>query len=232
MATSRVVVADVALNLLSGDQFVFEGLHFQLRLDRPKAGLHERVVVAVVSTAHALPHASTAKTGGNRSSRSRALGSEIPIGEVSAVRAGADQRIAGAAIVTHRRLTKEHVGRIISRIGEEAKIIVQHEDPQTGRRRKYASAHDLRRGCAQRLINAGVSAETLKVLLRHEDFATTEKFYGATRAAQSAAAEIYEKLGKTGAEDALVGGFVGGNQQHLRLTDEELRKLKNLLARL
>jgi hypothetical protein len=46
------------------------------------------------------------------------------------------------------------------------------------------------------------------------------------------AAEIYEKLGKTDADDASMEGFVGGDQQHLRLTDEELRKLKDLLTRL
>ena len=43
---------------------------------------------------------------------------------------------------------------------------------------------------AQRLINAGVSAETLKVVMRHRDFATTERFYGARKQAQSAAAEM------------------------------------------
>ncbi len=58
-------------------------------------------------------------------------------------------------------------------IGKQAKIIVQQPDKETGRRLKYSTAHDLRRGCAHRLINAGVSAETLKVILRHKDFATT-----------------------------------------------------------
>jgi integrase len=77
------------------------------------------------------------------------------------------------------RLTKERVGRVIAMIGRKAGIVVQRADEETGRRVKYASAHDLRRGCAQRLINAGVSAETLKVLMRHNDFATTEKHYEA-----------------------------------------------------
>ena len=31
-------------------------------------------------------------------------------------------------------------------------------------------------------------------MLRHKDFATTEKFYGATKAAQAAATEIHNKL--------------------------------------
>lgn len=140
------------------------------------------------------------------------------------------QRDARLAVTSERRLTKERVGRVISLIGEEAGIIVQQEDPENGKRRKYASAHDLRRGCAQRLINAGVSAETLKVVLRHKDFATTEKFYGATRAAQSAAAEIYDKLGPECSKTELVGGLVGGNKEAPQLSAEELQKLKSLLA--
>ena len=83
---------------------------------------------------------------------------------------------------------------MISTIGEQAGIVVQQADETTGRRIKYASAHDLRRSCAHRLINAGVSAETLKVVLRHEDFKTTERFYGAVRVAQSAASEVHQKL--------------------------------------
>ncbi len=95
--------------------------------------------------------------------------------------------------VAHQRLGKEKVSRVIAEIGKSAKIIVQDEDRRTAKRLKYASAHDIRRGFAKRLINAGVSAETLKLILRHEDFRTTEKFYGATRAVQSAADEIRSK---------------------------------------
>ena len=114
-------------------------------------------------------------------------------------------------------------------IGEQARIVVQQLDEETGRRLKYASAHDLRRGCAQRLINAGVSAETLKVVLRHKDFNTTERFYGATRAAQSAAAEIHEKLVAARTESPFVGGLVGGTKEAPQLSAEELLKLKSLL---
>lgn len=89
------------------------------------------------------------------------------------------------------RLTKERVGRVISLIGREAKIIVQVEDKEAKKRLKFASAHDIRRGCAERLINQGVTAETLKLVLRHSNFATTEKFYGAVKDAQAAAAEIH-----------------------------------------
>ncbi len=45
-------------------------------------------------------------------------------------------------------------------------------------------------GQSQRLINPGVSAETLKVILRHKDFATTEKHYARGRSAQAAAREL------------------------------------------
>ena len=92
------------------------------------------------------------------------------------------------------RLTKERVSRVISKIGMEAKVIVRPADERNQTRVKYASGHDLRRSCALRLINAGVSAETLTVVMRHSDFATTQKFYGAMRSAQSAAAEVREKM--------------------------------------
>ncbi len=75
------------------------------------------------------------------------------------------------------------------------------------------------------LINAGVSAETLKVVMRHRDFTTTEKYYAATRAAQSAAAEIYERLASKS----------NNNQQKAttevisQLSTKELKKLKALL---
>jgi hypothetical protein len=74
------------------------------------------------------------------------------------------------------------------------------------------------------LINAGVSAETLKVVLRHKDFNTTERFYGATRAAQSAAAEIHDKLSAQ-----LKGQFSGDCKETPQLSPVELLKLKTLL---
>lgn len=107
-------------------------------------------------------------------------------------------RVNGSSIASARagRLTAERVSRVIAVIGKRANVIVRQEDKERGRRIKFASAHDLRRSCAERLINAGVSAETLMVIMRHKDFATTRKFYGARRASQSAAAEILEELTK------------------------------------
>ncbi len=101
--------------------------------------------------------------------------------------------------------------------------------PRTGSRLKYASAHDIRRGYAKRLIDAGVSAETVKVVMRHKDFATTEKHYGAIRSTQVAAEEVRQKLSPTVGSDRLVGGLMGGQTKTPQLTAEELAKLKSLL---
>ncbi len=111
------------------------------------------------------------------------------------------------------RLTKERVSRVIALIGKKANIVVRQADERTGVRLKYASAHDIRRGCARRLINAGVSAETLKVIMRHADFATTEKHYGAMRSAQAAANEVRSQLATDATSDALVGGLMGGQRK-------------------
>jgi len=104
-------------------------------------------------------------------------------------------------------LTTEHVSRVICKIGKAANVVVQQADEPKGKRVKYASAHDLRRGCAARLIKLGVSAESLQVIMRHEDFAATQRFYSGTKAAQSAAAEVYAKLGAGSKDSELVGGL-------------------------
>ncbi|MFN5197820.1 MAG: tyrosine-type recombinase/integrase, partial [Planctomyces sp.] len=115
-------------------------------------------------------------------------------------------------------------------------VVVQQANARTGRRKKFASAHDLRRGLAERLINAGVSAETLKVVMRHKDFGTTEKHYGAMRSAQSAGQEGLSRLSPTHQvspqNSELVGGLVGGQKKAPQLSAEELLVLKSLLAKL
>ncbi len=105
-----------------------------------------------------------------------------------------------------KRLSSDKVSRVISLIGKEAGVVVKKANKKTEVRAKYASAHDLRRGCATRLINSGVSAETLKVVMRHADFVTTEKHYGAVRSAQAAANELNSKLKSDSTVSSLVGG--------------------------
>ncbi|QDT41774.1 Tyrosine recombinase XerC [Gimesia alba] len=147
---------------------------------------------------------------------------EIDSTAITKLKARAEKQSCRQAQRKEQRLTAKRVSRIISMIGEQARIVVQQPDEEAGRRLKYASAHDLRRGCAHRLINAGVSAETLKIILRHKDFATTEKFYGATKAAQAAAGEVHEKLaGDSVKQDS-------GNEMS-QFSDEELKKLRSLL---
>ncbi len=125
-------------------------------------------------------------------------------------------------------MTKERVSRVIAMIGRAAGVVVQMQDRRLNKREKTASAHDIRRGIAQRLINHGVSAETLKVIMRHKDFATTERHYGAVRSAQSAATEIAAKLKPPTDTSALVGGITKAPQ----LSAEELGVLKSLLSKL
>lgn len=154
---------------------------------------------------------------------------EIPPDRVQQFRDRSVPKTGHAAQRRTERLTKERVSRLIALIGEEAKIIVRQANSDLGQRVKHASAHDLRRGCARRLINLGVSAETLKVIMRHADFATTEKFYGAMRSAQAAATELHSKLTVAPENPSFVGGLVGGIKTAPQFNAEELSKLKALL---
>lgn len=75
------------------------------------------------------------------------------------------------------RPQSEWVDKIISRIGKRAGIIVHHGDESIKRDAKYASAHDLRRSCAQRLIDAEVPPVLVQGIMRHASFETTKKHY-------------------------------------------------------
>ena len=79
--------------------------------------------------------------------------------------------------VRHHRPDAEWVGKVISRIGKQAGIVVQEADERTGRPTKYATAHDLRRSCGDRLRNAGVPPLVICRVLRHASWETTRKHY-------------------------------------------------------
>jgi len=134
------------------------------------------------------------RLGLERHDRIRRYGEEIPSTVIEGMKQSRQRQRSRS-----RSLSKDRVSRIISAIGEEAGVIVRQADDERGVRVKYASAHDLRRSLAERLFNRGISAETLMVIMRHRDFATTRKFYAAKRRAESAAAEIQSVLG---ADDA------------------------------
>ena len=79
--------------------------------------------------------------------------------------------------VRHHRPDAEWVGKVVARIGEAAGIVVEHADERTGRPTKYATAHDLRRSCGERLRNAGVPPLVICRVMRHASWETTRKFY-------------------------------------------------------
>ena len=79
--------------------------------------------------------------------------------------------------VRHQRPDAEWVGKVISRIGKRAKIEVAPADPRTGTEIKFASAHDLRRSCGERLRNAGVPPLVICRVMRHSSWETTRRYY-------------------------------------------------------
>jgi integrase len=94
------------------------------------------------------------------------------------------------------RLKPQRVGRVIGEIGERAKVIVAPSNPKTGRPIKYASSHDLRRSCADRLLGAGVPPMTIATVMRHASWQTTRRYY-APGDVQADAAVLRDCLGGT-----------------------------------
>lgn len=97
--------------------------------------------------------------------------------------------------VRHQRPDADWVGKVISRIGKEAGIVVEQGDAKTGRSIKYASAHDLRRSCGERLRNANVPPLIICRVMRHSSWETTRKHY-APGDVQQAAETLKELVGK------------------------------------
>ena len=79
--------------------------------------------------------------------------------------------------VTSQRPDAEWVGKVIGRIGKNAGIEVDPADERTGRPTKYATAHDLRRSCGERLREAGVPPLVICRVMRHSSWETTRKHY-------------------------------------------------------
>lgn len=77
----------------------------------------------------------------------------------------------------HSRPKADWVARIISRIGKAAGIVVEEANARTGRPEKYASAHDLRRSCGERLRNSGVPPLLICRVMRHSSWETTRRHY-------------------------------------------------------
>jgi len=73
-------------------------------------------------------------------------------------------------LYTDKQMTSARVGRIVSAIGEKAKVVVNKAEG------KFASAHDLRRSFGTRWA-AKVKPATLQLLMRHKSIETTLKYY-------------------------------------------------------
>jgi len=78
----------------------------------------------------------------------------------------------------------EWAGKIVSKIGRKAGVIVR-TDPADPKRKKYASAHDLRRSFGDRWAPRVMPA-VLKELMRHESIETTLRYYVGTNADRTA----------------------------------------------
>ena len=97
----------------------------------------------------------------------------------------------------HDRPAADWVGKIVARIGKAAGVIVEPGNSATGKAPTFASAHDLRRSCAQRFLDAGVPAPVVQMVLRHVSFTTTQKYY-APGNVQQAAGTLRKYLGTVG----------------------------------
>lgn len=116
-------------------------------------------------------------------------------------------------------MTKGRVSVVIAQCGRDAGILVRQGEVDSGTRPKFASAHDLRRSFAERLIDVGVSAETLTVVMRNENFETTRRYYGARREAQAAGTECVAKVGFD-AKSPFVGGLMGGLPPNAEVSEQ------------
>ena len=77
------------------------------------------------------------------------------------------------------------VSRVIGKIAKVAKVATYSKGGES----HFATVHDLRRSCAQRLLVAGVERETIKAVMRHRSWETTERHY-APGSVQKLAADI------------------------------------------
>jgi len=91
----------------------------------------------------------------------------------------------------HERASAEWVGKVITRIGKRAGVVVTPAKGETPA--KYASAHDLRRSLAERLYDAGCPEREVSRVMRHASAQTTRRHY-APGNVQKAAGVLREKL--------------------------------------
>lgn len=99
----------------------------------------------------------------------------------------------------NQRPDADWVGKVIGRIGKKAGIEVEPADQRTGRPTKFATAHDLRRSCGERLRDAGIPPLVICRVMRHSSWETTRKHY-APGNIQKDAEVLLSMLGSKNAE--------------------------------
>jgi integrase len=86
--------------------------------------------------------------------------------------------------VRNQRADAEWIGKVITRIGKAAGVAVRPADGDSDE--KWASAHDLRRSCAARLVAADIPEREVARVLRHASIETTRKHYAPGTVQESA----------------------------------------------
>jgi len=86
----------------------------------------------------------------------------------------------------------EWAGKVLAAIGKQAGILTD--------KNKYASAHDLRRTCAQDMMDAGCEEADIMRVMRHADWDTTRSWYASKRVEKSAE-DIAKKMRKPSQND-------------------------------
>ena len=86
--------------------------------------------------------------------------------------------------IRHVRPSDEWAAKVVGRNGEMGRVVVQPE--RAGSPAKFATAHDLRRSCAEWLIGAGVPEREVSRVLRHASIDTTRRYYAPGNVQKSA----------------------------------------------
>ena len=94
----------------------------------------------------------------------------------------------------HGRPNPDWVGKVVCRIGKKAGVVVIPADPAKDTKAKFASSHDLRRSCAQRLDDAGIPEVDIMRVMRHRERETLRRHY-APGTVQKSADRIRAYLG-------------------------------------
>ncbi len=110
------------------------------------------------------------------------------------------------------RLADHHISRVITSIGEKAGVIVNID--VKSRRKKFASAHDLRRSFGDRWSRRVMPA-ILKELMRHDSIETTMRYYVESNA-KTTSAILWDVHRKSGTQSGTHAEHDRGKRDQMR----------------